>query len=133
MVYRFVGSAAPSETSTERPGKPEPAHRARAGRPGRAAWLARAVAVAVVGVLVALAPSERAAFAFCRTTTCAVQKPPPSCTRDLSTGCWQAVSDFHRGPLASFFMIPPWLSLFSSEVSMLADTGHFAQASSHEK
>jgi len=35
--------------------------------------------------------------------------------------------------LCSFFMIPPWLSSFSSEVSMLAGTGHFAQASSPEK
>ena len=31
---------------------------------------------------------------------------------------------------AFFFMVPVWLSLFSSEVSMLADTGRFAQASS---
>jgi hypothetical protein len=33
---------------------------------------------------------------------------------------------------ALFFMIPVWLSLYSSEASTLAATGRFAQASSHE-
>jgi hypothetical protein len=44
-----------------------------------------------------------------------------------------AVSDFHRGRLPLFFMIAPWLSLFSSEASMSVDTGGFGRASSHEK
>jgi len=97
MVYRFVGKAArattpaPSETSTGSPGEPEPARRERqrvGGRAGRFARV-RAVAVAVAaGALLALLPA-RPAFAFCRTTTCAVANPPPSCTRDPATGCWQ--------------------------------------------
>jgi hypothetical protein len=42
-----------------------------------------------MAAVVALALPARTAFAFCRTTTCAVRNPPPSCTRDLATGCWQ--------------------------------------------
>jgi len=49
-----------------------------------------AVAIAVVSALLALALPSRPAFAYCRTTTCAVLKPPPSCKRDPETGCWQA-------------------------------------------
>ena len=38
-------------------------------------------------------------------------------------------SRFYRaGRLVFFFIIPVWLLLFSSEVSMWADTGRFAQA-----
>ena len=35
-----------------------------------------------------LALSARPAWAFCRTTTCAVKSPPASCMRDPDTGCW---------------------------------------------
>jgi hypothetical protein len=45
--------------------------------------------VAIVTAVVALAPPSRTAFAFCRTTTCAVKNPPASCMRDPQTGCWQ--------------------------------------------
>src|SRR5438128_1786336 len=54
---------------------------------GAAASLARR-AVVLFGVLVVLLVAERAAWAFCRTTTCAVKKPPASCIRDPDTGCW---------------------------------------------
>lgn len=100
MVYRFVDKAAraatraPSETSTGSPREPEPARRERqrVGRRGRTGWLARVLAVALAGAgaLLALVLPARPAFAFCRTTTCAVANPPPSCTRDPHTGCWQA-------------------------------------------
>ncbi len=92
MVYGFVRAAAPSEPSTERPGKPEP-HRRRSLRGGnrrRASVPGRAAAFAILVGLAALALPGRTAFAFCRTTTCAVASPPASCTRDISTGCWQA-------------------------------------------
>lgn len=100
MVYRFVGKAAraatpaPSETSTGSPTEPEPARREsqRVGRRGRAGWLARVLAVsgAVAVAFLALVLPASPAFAFCRTTTCAVANPPTSCTRDPQTGCWQA-------------------------------------------
>jgi len=48
-----------------------------------------AVALAGAGALLALVLPARPAFAFCRTTTCAVANPPPSCSRDPQTGCWQ--------------------------------------------
>jgi MYXO-CTERM domain-containing protein len=48
------------------------------------------VAVAILVGLAALALPGRTAFAFCRTTTCAVASPPASCTRDVNTGCWQS-------------------------------------------
>ena len=47
------------------------------------------VAFAGAGALLALGLLARPAFAFCRTTTCAVANPPPSCTRDPQTGCWR--------------------------------------------
>ena len=37
-----------------------------------------------------LALPSSSAFAYCRTTTCAVTVPPRECTRDPNTGCWQA-------------------------------------------
>ncbi len=43
----------------------------------------------MLGALLALALPARPAFAYCRTTTCAVLHPPPSCKRDPQTGCWQ--------------------------------------------
>jgi hypothetical protein len=52
---------------------------------------------------------------------------------DLQSGREDTVRTFLLGvrTLASqFFIISAWLSLFSSEVSMLADIGRFAQASS---
>jgi len=104
MVYRFVGKAvtsAPSETtssfastSTDCPGKPEPLRGDRVGLRGRPLGLARAAVARIVTAVfvvlaLALALPARTAFAFCRTTTCAVRDPPASCTRDLQTGCWQ--------------------------------------------
>ena len=99
MVYRFVGKAAraatpaPSETSSGSPREPEPGRRERqrVGRRGRTRRLARVLAVALAGAgaLLALVLPARPAFAYCRTTTCAVANPPPSCTRDPQTGCWQ--------------------------------------------
>src|SRR4051794_2259154 len=94
MVYRFVGKAvrattpAPSETSTGDPRKPEAAGQERVGRRGRAGGLARVAAVAIAAAVLALALPARPAFAFCRTTTCAVLHPPDSCMRDMDTGCW---------------------------------------------
>ncbi|HET6147295.1 MAG TPA: matrixin family metalloprotease [Polyangia bacterium] len=41
-----------------------------------------------LSLLLLLVLSGQRAFAFCRTTTCAVKKPPPSCMRDPDTGCW---------------------------------------------
>jgi Matrixin len=52
--------------------------------------LGRAVVISVLAAsgVTALALFERRASAFCRTTTCAVRKPPASCIRDPDTGCW---------------------------------------------
>jgi hypothetical protein len=49
----------------------------------------RFVALAMVVVACGALPA-RQAQAFCRTTTCAVEKPPKNCERDMATGCWSA-------------------------------------------
>src|SRR3954465_16050935 len=56
-------------------------------RTGDVAAIRSGTAVVLVGVL-ALLLAQPAAWAFCRTTTCAVKKPPASCIRDPDTGCW---------------------------------------------
>lgn len=93
MVYRLLATLTPlgaSRTaSTEPPGKPEAARfRYSVGRSFRRS-LKTVAAILSVAVLGALAWPATDAFAYCRTTTCAVQSPPPECTRDLATGCWQ--------------------------------------------
>jgi hypothetical protein len=47
-------------------------------------WSLRALLAASLVLLI----GEPDASAFCRTTTCAVKKPPASCIRDPNTGCW---------------------------------------------
>src|SRR6266700_3810687 len=66
--------------------------RSPARRPGRitSRWnLGLGVlAVALLGLAVWLALPASPAWAFCRTTTCAVLKPPQSCQHDPVTKCW---------------------------------------------
>src|ERR1051325_11443977 len=73
MVHPILGRGTQATASSSRP-TPR-----RLGR-----W------VALVGVVMALwlALPAPAAWAYCRTTTCAVSSPPNSCMRDMVTNCW---------------------------------------------